>query len=99
MLKDAFDDFQEASEDPLYGNPLLSDYVDLLIKLFQTPREELPRLILISSGPTRKEKLRAVIFDTKIWKPIVVKIDAEDHATCTRSVEMQMYLDFARKSK
>lgn len=90
-LKAEFQAFQKEIGE-VYGNPLISDYIDLLVKLYIN-RHNLPRLILVSKGPGR-----VVMYDTKAGMPVAVSVDKKGAVSCTRVQALDLYVKFARQA-
>jgi hypothetical protein len=88
-LKSEFQAFQKEIGE-VYGNPLISDYLDLLVTLYRN-RQNLPRLILVSKGPGR-----VVIYDTEAQIPVAVSVDKKGNLSCTRVQALAQYVKFAK---
>ncbi|AIF83241.1 hypothetical protein NTE_01168 [Candidatus Nitrososphaera evergladensis SR1] len=89
-LKAEFQAFQKEIGE-VYGNPLISDYLDLLVKLYIN-RHNLPRLMLVSKGPGR-----VVMYDTRAQVPIAISLDKKGNLSCTRVQALDEYVRFAKK--
>ncbi|AIC17173.1 hypothetical protein [Nitrososphaera viennensis] len=90
-LKSEFQAFQKEVGE-VYGNPLISDYVELLVRLYIN-RQNLPRLMLVSKGPGR-----VVMYDTQAQVPVAVSVDKKGNLSCTRVQALDLYVKFARKA-
>lgn len=90
-LKSEFQAFQKEIGE-VYGNPLISDYIDLLVRLYIN-RQNLPRLMLVSKGPGR-----VVMYDTQAQVPVAVSVDKKGNLSCTRVQALDQYVKFAREN-
>jgi hypothetical protein len=89
-LKAEFQNFQNEVGN-VYGNPLFSDYVELLINLYIN-RKNLPRLMMVSRGPNR-----IVMYDTEMQVPVAVSVDNGGNVSCTRVQSLDQYIKFAKQ--
>jgi|GEM_PF-5350551 len=88
-LAKAFDQFQKASGSPNKNYPVMSDFLDLALTLIGTPKAKWPRLILVS-----KNRHRTVLFDTKVWRPVVLSTSRKGDLGSTRIEDLELYKAF-----
>lgn len=78
-LQDAYNRFQDDSGKPLKNYPTLSEFLDTALTVFSTPKDKLPRLMLVS-----KNRTRTVIYDSEINRPVVLEVDKRGDVSSTR---------------
>ncbi len=84
--------FQKDSGKPLRNYPTMSDFIDLALTLTGTPKDRLPRLILVS-----KSRWRTVVFDVKAWRPVVLGRDKAGDISSTRVQDFELYKTFCKR--
>lgn len=87
-----YERFQKASGSPNKNYPTTSAFLDLALTLVGSPKENWPRLILVS-----KNRHRTVLFDCKVWRPVVLEVDRKGDLSCTRVEDLELYKSFCKR--